>query len=552
MRYPAYGLAWHLWRRHRLGFSVITAYLVVEVIAAQTVPLSVWSKESSAASAAIPLVMIAMYLMAVFVNSDADFANTSSGYPSYLFTLPLRTRDLALWPMMFGMASVSLLYIAVASLIFVPRGIHAPLWWPAAMLASTVACLQAIMWSPIALPYLRAVLAVILLPSAIILVTAAFEQGVSEPVLVMVYLCTLPISIAGALSGLSRARKGQSAEWSWIPERRIEETTPVSRRVRSFKSPEAAQLWMEWKRNGIMLPLLVAATCSLFSVPLLFIRDIAPLKLVPPGAGTIEANVCLNILIASIWLPVWFSMVLGSGGRKTDLRRKDLTIHPFIATRPMTSMAVIVTKMKMAAWSAVAAWVVLLAFVCLWLISPAKEADVQAPLGLLLVRHLTAKLGLIILLALGALIAFTWKCQMDSLWVDLIGNKWLAQGYPLFFGVGVTIALTLGASGIDNPELVAKALDSLPAALWTAATVKLLARGWILRALILNRILSYRSAIIIVAGWLLVAISLLAILTLLVPSEFAQPKYLLVGVFLALPFARLGAAPLSLESNRHR
>src|SRR5689334_6135331 len=144
MRSPAYGIAWHVWQRHRLGIALIFLYLLVEIVAAMTIPHSIWSTESVGVSAAIPLTFIGIYLIAVFVNPDADFATTTSGYPGYLFTLPVRTRDLALWPMLIGTASVAIVWVAGAGLILVPRGIHAPIWWPAAMMASTLACLQAI------------------------------------------------------------------------------------------------------------------------------------------------------------------------------------------------------------------------------------------------------------------------------------------------------------------------------------------------------------------------------------------------------------------------
>ena len=141
---------------------------------------------------------------------------------------------------------------------------------------------------------------------------------------------------------------------------------------------------------------------------------------------------------------------------------------------------------------------------------------------------------------------------MDSLWIDVIGNKWLAQGYPFFFGIGLTLAITLGASSVGYPELVNRMLGLLPSAIWTFAAVKLIARGWVLRALILRRILSYRAAIKVVVGWLAAALTVVLLLAALVPPEFLPLKYLALAVFLSLPFARFGAAPLALESNRHR
>jgi hypothetical protein len=531
---------------------VILAYLLVEIIAAQTIPSSLWSKESAGASTAIPLVMIAMYLMAVFVNTDADFACTSSGYPTYLFTLPVRTGDLAVWPLLFGSGSLALIWIGVAELVFIPRGIPTPLWWPAALLASTLACLQAIIWSPIPLPYLRALLAIVLLPTSIFLGVAAFESGLKEILLVAGYLGLIPFAFAVAHNGLKQARKGCNPEWSWAPERSKSASDAKARHARPFASAEQAQVWMEWKRNGATFPLFVGVSCALFSLPLLFIHETDSLRFVPPGAGPIEANVCLNFLAACLALPLWFGMVLGAGARKMDTRGKDLSIHPFIAARPMTSASIVATKLKAAALSAAAAWLVLLGLLILWLFLPAKEGDTSARLGYLFLRHLTLKQGAITALALAGLVALTWKLQTDGLYIDLSGSKWLVHGFPVLFGLGITALLMVFAGTYSNPEILPKLVHWLPIAAMTVATAKLAARAWVLRSLISNRAIAPRTGIFLIAGWGLLAALLFTLMLNIIPPGLAQPKYMAVGVFLILPFARLGAAPLMLEWNRHR
>src|SRR6185503_17859019 len=128
---PAPGIGWIIWRRHRLGLNVVMAIIAAAILSSQFVPRTAHGTESLLALTIIPLSMCLMYLLAITINPDADIASTGSSYPAHMLTLPVRSRDLVLWPMMFGGLAVSTGWVVVAELILGQRGVAAPVWWPA-------------------------------------------------------------------------------------------------------------------------------------------------------------------------------------------------------------------------------------------------------------------------------------------------------------------------------------------------------------------------------------------------------------------------------------
>ena len=61
-----------------------------------------------------------------------------------------------------------------------------------------------------------------------------------------------------------------------------------------------------------------------------------------------------------------------------------------------------------------------------------------------------------------------------------------------------------------------------------------------------------RTAALGVAGWLLVAAVLIGVLVWSVPATLVPTRYVVFAVLFAMPMARLPAAPLALDWNRHR
>jgi hypothetical protein len=97
-------------------------------------------------------------------------------------------------------------------------------------------------------------------------------------------------------------------------------------------------------------------------------------------------------------------------------------------------------------------------------------------------------------------------------------------------------------------------------ALWDAGrwvpavlvAVKLAAAAWVAARLHESRLLGARAMISWAVAWLLAVLALYGLLVWLVHSPHVPRYFLLLMAVLAVPLARLSAAPVALAWNRHR
>src|SRR5438105_12711715 len=167
MRSPAAAVAWEFRQRHRLGLIALIAYLAVVAtiklgVVAHALPINLDSPESFAFVVMVPLAATFTYSLAVFTfGLDGDLAARRSMYPVRLFTLPVTTAALSGFPMLYGTASMMILWLATRMFALWPSGIVVPSIWPALLAASLLAWTQALTWMPYPLPGLRIVVTVL-------------------------------------------------------------------------------------------------------------------------------------------------------------------------------------------------------------------------------------------------------------------------------------------------------------------------------------------------------------------------------------------------------
>lgn len=575
MRPPALGIAWLLWQRNRRGFATLLAYGAGLVLITSAWPPATVAVRMQVFAAALPLFFGLLYLMAAFAYPEADIAAAGSGYPRPMLLLPVATWELVLWPMLAGSVTIALAWIALARLILIPNGMLVPVGWMAAMLAALLAWLQVLCWCPMGLPYLRLIFALLLLPLLVALGVIGALNRISPAVLTSAYAGLIPIAYCAAVAGLARARRGDGPEWRFprfsraVPSG-FDPAAPRARRQRPFASPAHAQLWLEWRRNGIALPLFVAGVGVLLTLPLLWLRDLTPMgtngALPAPALQDLELNLWVKLQEGALLWPVVLAAIAGCGLRKSDTRRKELSLHPLLATRPMTSGALVAAKLQMAALSTLAAWGVMLLFIGVWLLTPAREGDQTGTLAAMLLRHCTPKVGVMLLLGLAALIGWTWKNQVQGLFVDLTGRRWVVYGYP-----AVVYSLLLAAfvgfvhwtSGEHEVDLQHSNVPGVvPWLLGAALALKALAAGWAIQALYRRHLASARALAGMTVAWCAAALGLFALLTwaaregvlapLPLPAGLLTAPYRAAAAVLFVPLARLMLAPLALASNRHR
>src|SRR6266436_2633360 len=128
MRSPAAAIGWEFLRRHRWGLIAVASYLCV----VGTIRFLVLEPGEP-----VPLTTTFVYLLAVFSFGFAgDLAARHSMYPARLFTLPVTNAALVGWPMLYGTAAVTILWLAARLFAVWPSGIEIPVIWPALLAAA--------------------------------------------------------------------------------------------------------------------------------------------------------------------------------------------------------------------------------------------------------------------------------------------------------------------------------------------------------------------------------------------------------------------------------
>lgn len=544
MRSPAAAIAWEFRRRHRWGWIAIFVYFVVLVAIrffylGPAHRIDIENEMGFALAVVIPLATTFIYFLAVFgFGLAGDLAARQSIFPTRMFTLPVTSSALAGWPMLYGALAMITLWFATRMLALWPKGETIPVFWPALLGASLLAWTQALTWMPYPLPGMRVVVTVLWLVAIDAIVMIALELKASEGVMLAILAPNLPLAYLVAQFAVRRARRGDVPDWRTLlaPFGRIRE---IHRRRIDFTSAARAQLWFEWRRHGWSLPAWVTFLLP-FELSLLFIFRETPV---------IVFETLLSVLITP---PFMASFVAAAAGKANTEGKAAYGLPPFLATRPMTSAALIAAKLKMMAISALAAWVPVLVAVPL-----AVRLSGTAPLVAEWGGNLTDAIGrpraiVLLLLGIAILILSTWKQLVQSLYLTLSGRAWLVKGSVAFaltlLGVGVPVAHWV----FTTKAAFAVLWNLFPWILGIVMCIKLSAAAWIAARLEGARLLSVRALVAGAIGWDLAVFALFALLVWLTPAILFFRYFLALVAILTIPLARLAAAPLALAWNRHR
>jgi len=157
----------------------------------------------------------------------------------------------------------------------------------------------------------------------------------------------------------------------------------------------------------------------------------------------------------------------------------------------------------------------------------------------------------IVLLGSLGLLGLTWKQLVQTLQIGLTGREWVVKA-SLFFALSYFVVFGPLVGWILSLYTMALATNALP---WIAAAViglKLSAAAWFATRLHRQRLLGVRTLVTAAACWLAVVLVLYGLLSWLVTTPLIPRFFLAMVAVLAVPLARLSAAPLALAWNRHR
>jgi len=517
----ARAIAWEFRQRHRWGLIALAGYFLVLATIKLLIPESsltfnMDSGERFAVVVMVPLTATFLYVLTAFTYGlSGDVAGRQSMYPARMFTLPVSTTALTLWPMLYGAAAMAILWLATRFLAVWPAGFDIPVIWPALAAVSLLAWTQALTWMPYGLPGLRVILAVLWLGTVDSIVLLALRYQASEAVMVAIVAPQIPLAFLAARFAVGRARRSEVPDWRGVFGR-LASNAVRARRRDHFPSPARAQAWFEWRRHGGSVPALVGLLLP-FELALLWLAKDAP------------AFVFEIVFLALITPPFMAACTAWTVSRPNPQVHDAYGVPPFIATRPLTSAELIAARLKMAMWSTLAAWLVVLVALPL-----ALEWSGTWPLVTERVRRLhdaigTPRAATVVLLVLAGFIVATWKQLVQSLHIGPI-VEWI----------------------IDTPSVQRALWNALPLILAGLVGLKISAAAWIAVRLDRSRLLGDRALVLGAACWVLAVLALYGVLVWFFSTPFVARYVLALIAILAVPLARISAAPLALAWNRHR
>ena len=419
-----------------------------------------------------------------------------------------------------------------------PCGINLPLLLPALALATTLAFFQAIAWAPFGHMLIRAPVVIVLAPAMVVAPIWAVEIRGFRPVLYWVVLpCYLAAAYAVAVAGVARERRGDlnaklTGVLDWLVDR-------VRGRGRPFGSADRAQLWFEWRGSGYVYPCFVALL-------------LLPSLIVAACLGNPDVAAAGLILAVIVFFMGFLAALIGGGFAKTHFQAREAGLSPFTLARPMSSGGLVAAKLKTAALSGLAGWVVVALVVPPFFALMGYAGPLATLWGRLLPDRSLLEVLVIVPLMVAALLVLTWKGLVGGLTVGLTGRPWIGVVNVLVTYIAVGGAMLLGRWLQMHPEAHRPFLLALPWLLGLAVTIKAFAACWALRAASRRGHISTRTLRGGLVLWLATAIGLFVLLWTHLPAENRSVALVLPGVFLALPLARLAAAPLALDLQRHR
>jgi hypothetical protein len=531
MMSPTQAMAWQIWRGWRWGLLLGWAYMLVAAAVALFLPgilrraaLAEANLQDAGQQLALPCAFILIHLAAVFSLTGADMKE--KGYWKTKFVLPVQTRTLVAWPMIWGCLALGCVWLFAAILILRPTGNAVPLVWPTCALAVGLTLLQALSWMPLAQQWLSIVIAVplILIVAMVVVLVAAFE--VPEPIATGIFAGLLPLTYVACLRSVALDRQGDKFDWglwnrlvAWAAEWRKPAEHP-------FRSAARAQLWFECRSFAWSLPLFIALLVP-FQMAVAVLQERSDF-----------AESCKRLAILLL-VPAGLATFLGS--------QLGNASFPFVATRPLSSASLVRSKFEMALVSALAASIPVLLVVPLFFIWPSfRDSALQAARS-----AGTPKTAMILLLAAVFPVLLTWKGLVESLWIGLTGRAWLINTIPLAIAALIGCGILFGLWVLVHPDWQTYLWSLTPWLIGLMLIVKLIVAAWVLYSLIRLRLVTPTAAGLMIGTWSIVVLCLCLIVFWLAPGQLLSGS-MVVGIALLVPLSRLAGAPLALDWNRHQ
>ncbi|HTU19647.1 MAG TPA: hypothetical protein VMG10_16420 [Gemmataceae bacterium] len=551
---PTLALAYLFWTQHRRGLTLLGGYWLVVMILCLALPAGAFTLPPGESlppvlmAVVFPcscLVAAAWYLILVFTfGREAWLEACESGFPARLWTLPLPTHVLVGWPMLWGSAMLTLVWLTLAWAVRGLCSFDVPLVWPGLLLAVLLAWWQAILWTPFPLPSLRFYLLVPV--STVLLCTPMAVLAFDVPSIAVYGLLAILLSDAyiTALRGVTRARCGDNVQWTRPAPLRWPRP---SRTHPPFTSAARAQLWFEWRLHGLAF-LVPVAFCVSILPPMMF-QNIDMAVLSTPSLIQERGHLWM---LPAIEMVVILSMVWASGMEMSKLGR-TYRLPSYLATRPVSEAMLLRVKFVVAAWTTLAGWCVLAIGLLLWLALGGYAAEKMAQLfEAMRQRHEPGLFWGWLIFLVGGAVVLTWLQMVQQMWTGLSGKMRVIESWGVFSNAAFVGQIFFGFWLAQHPEYWPVFNRLLPWLAGAAVILKSLAAVWSLRALRRRALIPSGVLWGMLALWFTLALGAFAALYALLPDDWFSVPGVILGIMLLLPLTRLALAPLALAWNRHR
>ena len=158
MQSPAFAIAYGLWARNKKGYLLCGAVMLTLAL---FYPLLFAYTRSAAAVIASTIPLLGIFS---FVLNSVIFAqepgSLSSSYPRHMLVLPVRSRTLVFWPLLYGALVVIFLWVFTATAIYRSSGLAIPVVMPVLALVVITCWFQALAWMPLTLRFQRDLIAI--------------------------------------------------------------------------------------------------------------------------------------------------------------------------------------------------------------------------------------------------------------------------------------------------------------------------------------------------------------------------------------------------------
>ena len=559
MRSPTAAVLSDIWMRSRTSFLLVTGTTaftcLLNLAFADRLSRSISGGENLLAVLNVGLLTPVVVVLSMIFSHQAFNSNKGlTGFPARSFTLPITSLRLVAIPMVFGVSVIELFGLLWTTFIRIFEGRSA---FFGVLLGALLVWSQTVLWLPASRALRLAALGTVWITFAYLALTSVMPQEILPWFLkgntVMGLLVgSAPLAFVLSWILVTRQRSGGfSRHPVYAQIERIAGILPG--RTRNFASPATAQYWLEWRRSGYPLPVLVGV---LLIATLLMMRGTAGL---PPGE---IKDVREGLVVWSLVMPIILAFLLGKLLCKPDFWTSDLVVPPFIAAKPLATEEIVAAKMKAAARSTVLSWLLVLAFLAasfpLW-----ANTDVLPIFWMAwwpfheYPRLFQYAIGAA---SLSGCMFLTWRFLVGSLWLGLSGNRKMRALTAVPF-VFIPVLLIGFHEVIDRPAFswADYDLDWIFSALIGTAAVGAIAKLWFSafswRNVARDRVRRY-LIFWTVGTACLVALAIVVsplVWGLFLPSDGAQVRTLLILIaVMAVPLARPGLATSSLERNRHR